>query len=270
MILTDTNLIEIKNTAIEAALNAGKIIVKYKKEGFKLKNSKCGDSIASQVLTEVDLLSQEIILSHLKPLQNKFDFGLLTEELPDDSSRLQKDYFFCIDPMDGTKSFIDSEQGFSVSISLISKLGEPVIGVVYDPVKDNMYTAIKSKGLYKNNYPWNPKPDTNTEQIVIIDPSLDRTQLNIEANYIFYGGAVMNVIMVLEGKAHCYLKIPKKKSGGGSIWDFSSTTLFCLESGFFATDIYGDKLNLNNPDTTFMNDNGVYFSSTKDYLQVFP
>ncbi len=268
MILTNSDLLEIKNIVIEAAIKAGEVIVKYKKKGFSIHNKEGGDSIASQVLTEVDILSQEIILSHLKPLQTKYDLGLLTEESPDDSSRLIKDYFFCIDPMDGTKSFIDSDQGFSVSISLVSKIGESIIAVVYDPVKDNYYSAIKGYGSYKNNNPWSLKKSNNKKLTVIIDPSFDRSKIqNINnIDFIEYGGAVMNVIMVLEGMADCYIKLPKKKKGGGSIWDFSSTTLFCLECGYIASDIYGKPINLNNPNTTFMNEHGVYFSKDNNIL----
>lgn len=258
------DLKKLKNISKKAALQAGIIIMKYKKSGFTITNKGVGSSIASQVVTEADFKSQEIILQLLIPYIDRYDLGLLTEESTDNLTRLSKDYFFAIDPMDGTKSFIDSDKGFSVSISLVSKSGIPVMAVIYDPTKDNLYEVISGSGIYKNGKSWKPvfrKPHNKLK--VIVDPSFVKKIIN-GIEFIEYGGAVMNAILLLEGMADCYLKLPKKSEGGGSIWDFSGTSLLFTECGALALDIYGNPLELNNPETTFMNRFGVIFSSGRE------
>ena len=259
MKLNNMDLDLITNIAIEAALSAGRIILKYKNRNYKVLNKEGGSSYASQVLTEVDILCQNEILDIISPCIKEFHLGLLTEELEDNCSRFEKEYFFSVDPMDGTKSFIESDHGFSVSISLVEKNGVPVIGVVYDPIKNNLYYGIKGHGLFKNRVKWIPKfrvVDTNLK--VLVDPSFVKISTdNIE--YLEYGGAVLNGIEVLEGRADCYLKLPKKDNGGGSIWDFSSITLFYNECNAIAQNMFNNPIFLNSPDTTFMNTQGVIF-----------
>jgi myo-inositol-1(or 4)-monophosphatase len=108
-----------------------------------------GASLAAQVVTEVDHLSQDIILKTLHPSCLIYDLALLSEESPDDNQRLQKDYFWCIDPLDGTLPFIESVPGYSVSIALVSREGQSMLGVVYDPVTQTLYHAIQGQGLGK-------------------------------------------------------------------------------------------------------------------------
>jgi len=264
MKLTASNFKEIRDVFIEASINAGKIINRYKKNGFKLKENKMNNSIASSLLTEVDLKSQEIILEKVRPLITKYDLGLLAEEAEDDKSRLEKEYFICLDPLDGTKSFIYSNEGYSVSISLISKSGIPTVGVVYNPVEDILYSAIKGRGLYRNNQRW--KPELTLSNKIIVDPGVNISLINNESNsdFVHYGGAVLNAIRILEGFADAYIKTPKLEKGGGSIWDFSSTTLFFKEADYWVSDFYKNDLNLNNRETTYMNKFGVYYSIDKN------
>jgi 3'(2'), 5'-bisphosphate nucleotidase len=69
------------------------------------------------------------------------DDGLLSEEAPDDGSRLNKERVWMVDPLDGTKDFIRGEDGFSTMIGLV--VGDrPVLGAVYQPVGDRLYYAI--------------------------------------------------------------------------------------------------------------------------------
>ena len=90
MQLNSENLRTLADVAIKAAQKAGKLISETRPTAIQHKES--GKNLASQVLTEVDLKSQEIILEILKPTLEEFDLALLTEESPDDGSRLEKDY----------------------------------------------------------------------------------------------------------------------------------------------------------------------------------
>ena len=96
------NLSELSKIAIKAALSAGEIIQKHMNDEIKVEKKKGGDSYASQVVTAVDLACEKVILSHLYPSCEEFDVALLSEETEDNGSRFEEDYFWCIDPMDGT------------------------------------------------------------------------------------------------------------------------------------------------------------------------
>ena len=262
--------------AIEAALNAGKIIEKYLNEEVTVERKAGGNSQASQVVTVVDRACEAAILAHLAPSCSEYDLALLSEERPDDGSRLVKDFFWCIDPMDGTLAFINKRPGFSVSIALVSRDGTPCIGVVYDPSTATLYHAIKEKGAFKNQVPWElPSPQvyftlvgdkalketTHAERIEMLICAKQKELGLVKRREITGAGAVLNAIYVAENGPACYMKIPKKEEGGGSIWDFAATACIYQELGLTATSFSGGKLDLNREESCFMNHEGVYFAN---------
>ena len=270
------DFINLSEIAIKAALSAGKVIQQYMSEEVLVERKKGGASLASQVITVVDRAAESAILSHLLPTCEAFDIALLSEETEDDGSRFDKDFFWCIDPMDGTLPFINKQPGFSVSIALISKDGTPYIGVVFDPVSDTLYHAVKGIGAYKNNAPWSIKP-ANNHFTYVTDRALKDTQhvaeikkllnnykeklgLN-EVKEIAGAGAVLNAILVLENGPACMLKFPKKENGGGSLWDFAATACIYQELELPATNFEGGKLDLNRKDSTFMNHQGIIYAN---------
>ncbi|MCL6293529.1 3'(2'),5'-bisphosphate nucleotidase CysQ family protein [Jejuia spongiicola] len=272
------DLKHLANIAIEAALSAGKIIQKHMNDNIVVEQKEGGSNYASQVVTKVDRECENVILSHLMPTCEAYDIGLLSEETKDDGSRFKKDAFWCIDPMDGTLAFINKHPGFSISIALISRDGTPVIGVVFDPCTETLYHAIKGNGAYKNKMTWVIK-NTNDFLTYVTDKKLRDTSKSNEIQVILNNhkanlglkgikemsgsGAVMCAILVLENSPACFLKLPKKDLGGGSIWDYAATACIYQELGLPATDFYGEILDLNEKDGTFMNHQGVYYSNFK-------
>ena len=153
MKLAVSNLDTLSSTARDAAVAAGEMIVSRIGSVLEIQKKNSGSSEASQVVTEVDIASQDIILDYLQPTLDQFDLALLTEESPDDGSRFEKDYFWSVDPLDGTLPFVEGIPGYAVSIALVSRAGIPVIGVVYDPVQEALYSAVSGQGVYKNGEP---------------------------------------------------------------------------------------------------------------------
>jgi len=270
------DLEQLNNIAIKAAFSAGKVIQKYMNDEIKVEKKQGGTSYASQVVTAVDIECEKVILSHLLPSCEEFDLALLSEETEDDGSRFEKDFFWCIDPMDGTLPFINKYPGFSVSIALIAKDGIPHIGVVYDPSTDTLYHAIKEKGAFKNGFPWEIK-NTNDHLSYVTDRKLKDTAQAAEIESLLHehverlnlnglteitgAGAVLNGIRVLENGPACMLKLPKKENGGGSIWDFAATACIYQELGLPITNFEGGRLDLNRKDGTFMNQEGVFYAN---------
>jgi fructose-1,6-bisphosphatase/inositol monophosphatase family enzyme len=273
------DLSQLSNIAIKAALAAGKIIQKHMNEDVSVEKKKGGTSYASQVVTVVDKTCESAILSHLLPTCDAFALALLSEETEDDGRRFKKDFFWCIDPMDGTLAFINKQSGFSVSIALIAKDGTPYIGVVFDPSTDTLYHAIKGYGAFKNHKPWKIKHRNNhltyvtdrklkdTPRSAEIERLLNKyvAQLGLnDVKEIAGAGSVLNGIIVLENGPACMLKFPKKETGGGSIWDYAATACIYQELGLVATNFAGGRLDLNRKEDTFMNHEGVFYSNLID------
>ncbi len=281
MKLSTAQLSELADVAIEAATAAGEMIAGSRPQNVQHKAG--GESLASQVVTEVDRRSEDIILAALMPTLERFEVGLLTEEQADDGSRLTAGYFWCIDPLDGTLPFIEGSAGYAVSIALVGRDGVPHIGVVYDPVEATLLHAIAGGGVFRNGEPWAPQwneagsdlsvfadrsfleQDDYHEQMQALEQvavELGLSGVRIDAT----GGAVMNACRVLANPPSCYVKLPKS-AGGGSVWDFAATALLFAEAGAVATDIYGGPLDLNRADSTFMNHRGVLFATDEALAQ---
>lgn len=96
-------------------------------------------------LTQADLLSNGIIVSGLKKYFP--NYAILSEEEQDNLERLSADYCFIVDPLDGTKEFIKKNGEFTVNIALAHK-GKSIVGVIYAPVKKEMYFAEQGKGAF--------------------------------------------------------------------------------------------------------------------------
>jgi len=279
MQLSDKDLYLLSQCAISAALQAGQAIANFQHDSLTVNTKQGGASYASQVVTEVDLLSQSIILKNLVPSCQIYDLALLTEESPDDGIRLEKDYFWCIDPLDGTLPFIEAISGYSVSIALVSREGVPQLGIIYDPIEQTLYHAIKGKGAFRNGKPWQLS-SSSKEQLpltFISDRSFAKhpqyqqilTQLENFAKAQGYsglktiqqGGAAMNACWVLEKLPACYFKFPSEKAGGGGLWDFSASACIFNEIKAVVSDIHGQALDLNRADSIFMNHHGVIYAS---------
>ena len=276
------NLTDLTKQAVQAALEAGDLIRSYEDREVEVLHKEGGDTYASQVVTEVDRKAQDAILRILGPSCEEYDLAVLTEENEDDGSRFEKECFWCIDPMDGTLPFIRREPGYSVSIGLVAKDGSPKIGVVYDPVHDVLWQATKGQGVRKNGEPWTldskGKELTFTYDRSFTDrPERDRVLRELEAyahsiglNKLMatqFGGAVINACHALENAPGCHFKFAKPQEGGGSLWDYAATACLYNEAGAVVSDVHGDPLDLNRPDSTFMNHRGVVYATDRNLAQ---
>lgn len=236
--------------AIQAAKEAGAFIASRAGSPIAYERKDKGESLAAQVVTEVDRISQEIILRTISPTCKEYDLGMLAEEGEDDLSRFEKDYFWCIDPMDGTLPFIESRVGYAVSIGLVSREGVPMIGVVYDPLEKVLYHAVKGFGVFRNEKVWS------------VDLESDRNYQEIDR-----GGAVMNACWVLENAPACFYKKPKTQVGGGCVWDYAATACLFETMGAWVSDMHGKPLNLNPKESLYMNQKGVMFATSDKIIE---
>ncbi len=284
MQLSSEELLKLSECAIDAAVEAGRLIASRSNEKITVEHKEGGDHIASQVVTEVDYQSNAIIIDRLSPTCGDYDLALLTEEGADDLRRLEADAFWCVDPLDGTLSFIESVPGYSVSIALVSRQGIPLIGVIYNPVTKKLYSAVRGQGAMLNGESWKPDldpPYTGRPLTAVFDPSMEESTDNYAVimkrleviaekmglsgvQTMHRGGAVVNACRVLENSPACYFKFPKPADGGGSLWDFAASACIYNELGAVATDFQGEALELNRVESTFMNHRGVMYATSQE------
>ncbi len=285
MKLGNKHIIELQELAEQVAVEAGRLIETFAKTRFRILNKEAegvdnngvGASVASQVLTEVDIKSQQLIIERLSDSIEKYDLALLSEEQKDDGSRFCKDYFWCIDPLDGTLPFIEQTEGYMVAIALVSKQGEAIIGVNYNPRNGNLYSAsIAREGVRLNGSILEPKSSSDKfymvcdrsfikeEAFVKLHSKLlhwSKEQAYSQLVVVSTGGAAFNAMFVLEKGSAIYCKPTKPELGGGSVWDFAASACIFNQAGYYVRSYKQEKLNLNPWATTFMNNQGVCFAS---------
>ena len=260
---------ELIAVARAASLAAGRFIQENRDRPLKV-TSKGFESKASDVVTEIDLKAQAIVLDILEPTFKRYDLGLLAEEGEQDDSRLHKHAFWAIDPLDGTQCYIDGKAGYATSIALVAQSGEPILGVVYDPINDALYESVKGRGVTCNGEPI-PSAKIAENQAPALTWYADRSlrehpHFETIAEHFavrFAGGAVMNCIQLLANPYGAYIKQPKKTRGGCAIWDLAAVSLMLKECGGNASHYGGTPLNLNRPESIYFGDVGLIFSGAK-------
>lgn len=278
MTLTTDQLQNLADLASQAARGAGALIAGYGDREVEVREKPGGHTRASQVVTEVDERSEATILEALAPSIERFDLALLTEEREDDRQRLEKDYFWCIDPLDGTLPFTWGIAGYAVSIALVRRDGKAVIGVVFDPVRQTIYRAVAGGGVTIDGEPFRPTVRTGGPLRFFCDctfpehPGREALIDEVEAvaerlgysgvEIIEKAGAVLNACRVMTEGPACYFKTPKAKPGGGSLWDFAATACLFAEAELHARDFEGGVLELNRRESTFLNHRGVCYASS--------
>jgi myo-inositol-1(or 4)-monophosphatase len=135
--------------AAEAARRAGSV-VRERLHGPKSVNFKG----RADVVTDVDIQAEELALGYLRAEYP--DFSILSEE--SEPVRTGSSYTWVVDPLDGSRNYASGIPHFSVVVGLAWK-GEVVLGVTYDPIRDELFSAEKGKGAFLNGVPISASPN---------------------------------------------------------------------------------------------------------------
>jgi 3'(2'), 5'-bisphosphate nucleotidase len=220
-------------------------------------------------LTKADLASHDLIIKALNKLTPEIQ--ILSEE----GEKLKSDIksFWCVDPLDGTKEFIKRNGEFTVNIALIENY-QPVLGVIYIPVTNETFMAIKDAGAKKiKDHQVHPiaKQHHKSRQKPIFAVSrshLDQqTQDFIEqyqANTVAAGSS-LKLTMLAEGLADAYPRF-----GPTSLWDMAAGHAILKETGgeIFTLDLQPLVYNVNkilNPDLIAVRDKNLKFTTEERY-----
>ncbi|RME84159.1 MAG: inositol monophosphatase [Caldilineae bacterium] len=128
--------------AVELARSAGRLLLAHLERSARGLNYKRS---ASDIVTEADVLSEELILSGLKA--RGLEYSVVAEESAAEAIDLQQEAVWLVDPLDGTTNFASGLPFFSVSIALWLE-GKPAVGVVHDVVRNQTYWALAGCGAW--------------------------------------------------------------------------------------------------------------------------
>lgn len=160
MMSTENHLAREVETAEEAARAAGEIIMALYGKDFDVTEKGKGNPVTTADL-EANRKLQEILLGRFPK------DGWLSEEDRDNLKRLQASRVWVVDPIDGTKEFIAGIPQFAVSIGLVMK-GRPILGIVYNPVEEELYRAVKDHGASLNGEPIHVSSRDEVEGAVLL------------------------------------------------------------------------------------------------------
>lgn len=152
------------------------------------------------------------------------------------------DGLWCFDPIDGTTNFLVGMPLFAISVALLRQ-GRPVLGVIYAPVQDEMFTAIQGQGAFLNGEPLPLRPSTCAldHAVGLVDlkhiPQALSRELGLHAPYYSQrnlGSSVLEWSYLAAGRADILLH------GTQRIWDFSAGSLLLAEAGGAASTLEHD------------------------------
>ncbi|GAD02984.1 3'(2'),5'-bisphosphate nucleotidase CysQ family protein [Agarivorans albus] len=279
--------------AITAAKQAGEYIAAYPREQLKVEHKSQDLSLSAQVVTEVDRHCERIILNTLKPITQLNQLATLAEENTEgfdltQHPRFSSKAFWAIDPLDGTLPFIEGGDGYAVSIALVNKAGQALLGVCYLPFSNKLYHSyfnpdsqqhhsFKQQLAFEQKTPSNICDLGSTSLTFYCDrsslklPYFEQLKAQLEqlAKHLGYSellinssaGAVVNACSVIDESNALYLKLAKRTQGGGCIWDFAASSCIAQGCNAWVSDSYGQALELNNSTSSFMNQKGVLYAS---------
>lgn len=195
------------------ALGAGNIIRKHYTNNKPLVAQKSDGS----PVTDADLAAQEHICEGLSKIEPSIP--IISEEgnIPDYSVRKFWQRFWLVDPLDGTKEFINRTDEFTVNIAMIQD-GVPHLGVIYVPVKNVIYFAQAGKGSWKQCQEADPErlysrfPDPSKELVVVesrshANPRLETFLASYKVKSRIKAGSSLKFCLVAEGKADIYPRL---------------------------------------------------------------
>ena len=245
--------------ATELGRAAGAILLAHYNSPF-LVEQKVNALLEMEEVTAADREANDLIV---RRLANEFPGdGILAEESVDTDERLNKERVWLIDPMDGTKNFVQRDGDFAVQIGLAVG-GEAVLGVVYQPVRDVLYRAVRGEGSWREK---DGKPaermhvsnKTDPTEMVLASsrshrsPRMERVVDSFGFKFESRRGSVgVKIGLIAEQEADLYLHLsPSTKQ-----WDTCAPEIVLTEAGGRLTDLFGKPLRYNAP--RIDNRNGV-------------
>lgn len=220
-----------------AARAGGDIALNYWQTDVSVE-TKDGGSPVSEADYAVDAFLRET-LSSARP-----DYGWLSEETEDDKSRLSRETVFIVDPIDGTRAFLDGQRTWALSLAVVRR-GQPIAAVVHLPAREKTYTAVDGMGAELNGAPISASTRSEPDGAGVLasrsalSPSrwpggLPRLERHWRPSLAY------RFCLVAEGRFDAVLTLRSAWE-----WDIAAGTLIAAEAGVKTTDPGGRALTFN-------------------------
>ena len=216
------------NVMIKASEKASKILIRDFGEVEKLQVSKKGPS---DFVTNADLKAEKIIIEELKKARP--NYSIISEENGIEENKDKKNTWI-IDPIDGTLNFMHGIPHFAISIALKSN-DEIISGLIFDPIKDEMFYAEKDNGAFFNNQRIRVSKKNNISECLF---ALGKIKNNPELINRRSGSAALDMAYVAAGRYDGYFQ------DNLNLWDIAAGIIIVKEAGGIINDI--DLFNIKN------------------------
>ena len=217
----------ILNIMIKACEKASKVIIRDFGEVENLQVKKKGPK---DFVTKTDKRVEKILIEELE--RSKKNYSFITEETGI-INNLDKDNFWIIDPIDGTTNFLHGIPHFAISIALKNK-NEIISGLIFDPIKNEMFYAEKNKGAFFNNQRIRVSKKNEFKECLFATSGKNFDKLE-EIPHRKSGSAALDMAYVASGRYDGYFQ------SNLNLWDIAAGLIIIEEAGGIINDI-----NLNN------------------------
>jgi len=201
---------------IKACEKASKILIRDFGELENLQVSKKGPT---DFVTNSDKKTEKVLIDELT--KNKKKYSILSEEIGfiknDDN-----DHIWVIDPIDGTTNFLHGIPHFCISIGLKFK-DEIISGIIFDPIKNEIFYAEKNQGAYFNNHRIRVSKRKNLDECLFATNKIGLSSVDLNAR--IFGSAALDLAYVASGRIDGYFQ------NGLNLWDIAAGTLIVKEAG---------------------------------------
>lgn len=234
-------MIQYLNVAVHAARSASRIVLDALD---RLDTITVEEKTPNDFVTSVDKAVEREIIRNI--LEIYPDHKFLSEELYATGELNNKDSFWIIDPLDGTTNFMHGFPHFAISIAYYTE-GEVKCGVVYDPVANELFTAIKGKGARLNQQRLRVSKRRNLKSALLCTgfpcrrPESQQFFVDLLADLFKEvsgirktGSAALDLAYVAAGRFDAVIDSDLK------VWDTAAASLLVTESGGLITDFAGN------------------------------
>lgn len=225
----------------QAIRDAGALALKYYNS-----SAKSWDKSDGSPVTEADLAVDEFLKDAL--MKHRPDYGWLSEETTDNDDRLARKYVWIVDPIDGTRSFVERTGEWCISVALVEN-GKPIVARVFRPLAQDMYSAVPGGGATLNGEPIRTTNRDKLENCRMMTRGrvLDESKWNTPWPHMQTGIATslaLRLCLVADGSFDGTIALGNKCD-----WDLAAGDLIVREAGGCISNIYGQSLEYNQVET---------------------
>lgn len=199
---------------------------------------------ASSPVSEADIALDTFLAQTLRAARPAY--GWLSEETADTPERLDHACLFIVDPIDGTRGFIKGEDSWTISLAVVEH-GRPVAGVVYAPVRDEMYEAAIGGGAALNGQRLSPLPRQGRERLIPAPAAVHQELAQADVRYSkgpTYPSLAYRLVQVAAGGLDAAVA-----RRGAQDWDVAGADIILKEAGIDLVDVCSGLPRYNKPDT---------------------